>query len=157
MYWHNVGGVSQSRAMFLHDPHSRITVPGVHLAHRLRHVIKKARSRLIFNAETKLNSPRPSSRGAAQIYASASAPGSEHSPLDFDLFVAEQLLNQSFESNSWADGRNHDFGNMFGGMSGDWAFPAFDAAYPPPREEPRFDYQPGTSSAIPTWLFLIWM
>lgn len=63
------------------------TVPGVSFAHQLRYVIQKARRQRIFPAETRGNSPGPE----------ASQSLTDASPLDFDLFFAEHLLNQPFE------------------------------------------------------------
>ena len=79
--------------------------PGAHFAYQLRYVIRKARLQRIFPAESRPRTPanldpahpaQPANRHVVGPSTSASQ-GSSQSPLDFDVFMADQLLQQPFD------------------------------------------------------------
>ncbi|KAK4686593.1 hypothetical protein P7C73_g3535, partial [Tremellales sp. Uapishka_1] len=94
--------------------------PGVHFAYQLRDAIRKARKKHVLPAETRPVSPHafegalsyshadPPLGGHPMVHESA-APAfhNNHSPLDFDLFLAEQMLQNplhiphSLEDQAW--------------------------------------------------------
>ncbi|ORX34852.1 hypothetical protein BD324DRAFT_653107 [Kockovaella imperatae] len=68
------------------------TFPGVHFAQQLRHVVQKARRKGVFG-----RAPHVSSRTMSDTHSieSSSSHQVTQSPLDFDIFLAEQMLNTS--------------------------------------------------------------
>ncbi|KAL7420665.1 hypothetical protein Q5752_004616 [Cryptotrichosporon argae] len=64
-------------------------LPGINFAHQLHDVIRKARRRRVFPPETRAASPAAVGAPTAR----PSEASSNQSPLEFDVFAADQLLN----------------------------------------------------------------
>ena len=103
-------------------------VPGVHFAQHLRHVVRKARRKGVFAPTSSHVRPHmtqlPSSTALSDVR-SVGSTGSHQgpttqSPLDFDIFLAEQMLNTNNVAAPPPPDASDPFAGMFDTGVGAW-------------------------------------